>query len=71
MLADVAKVFATGRQRVVAVDGISLTIQAQEFACLLGPSGCGKSTVLNLVAGFDAPTRGQVTVNGAAVTRPG
>jgi len=71
LLDSVAKEFATGRQRVVAVDGISLTIQEQEFACLLGPSGCGKSTVLNLVAGFEQPTRGRVTVNGQPVMRPG
>ncbi len=71
VLEDVAKEFATGRQRVLAVDGISLAIHGQEFACLLGPSGCGKSTVLNLVAGFERPTRGRVAVNGVPVTRPG
>jgi ABC-type nitrate/sulfonate/bicarbonate transport system ATPase subunit len=71
LLEDVAKEFVTGRQRVVAVDGIDLTIHAQEFACLLGPSGCGKSTLLNLVAGFERPTRGRVIVDGAPVTRPG
>jgi NitT/TauT family transport system ATP-binding protein len=71
VLEDVAKEFATGRQRVLAVDGISLMIQPQEFACLLGPSGCGKSTVLNLVAGFEQPSRGRVAVNGTPVVRPG
>jgi ABC-type nitrate/sulfonate/bicarbonate transport system ATPase subunit len=71
VLEDVAKEFATGRQPVVAVDGITLTIHEQEFACLLGPSGCGKSTVLNLVAGFERPTRGRVAVGGVSVTRPG
>jgi ABC-type nitrate/sulfonate/bicarbonate transport system ATPase subunit len=71
VLEDVAKEFATGRQPVLAVDGISLAIHEQEFACLLGPSGCGKSTVLNLVAGFEQPTRGRITVGGVPVTRPG
>jgi ABC-type nitrate/sulfonate/bicarbonate transport system ATPase subunit len=71
VLEDVAKEFATERRRLVAVEGISLAIHEQEFACLLGPSGCGKSTLLNLVAGFERPTRGRVTVNGAPVTRPG
>ena len=67
VLGDVTKEFVTERQRVVAVEGISLSIRPQEFACLLGPSGCGKSTVLNLVAGFEQPTRGEVTVGGKPV----
>ncbi|HWC04280.1 MAG TPA: ABC transporter ATP-binding protein [Methylomirabilota bacterium] len=71
VLADVTKEFVTERQRVVAVEGISLGIRPQEFACLLGPSGCGKSTVLNLVAGFEQPTRGEVTVGGKPVAAPG
>jgi NitT/TauT family transport system ATP-binding protein len=71
VLDEVAKEFATERQRLVAVEAISLAIHEQEFACLLGPSGCGKSTLLNLVAGFEQPTRGRVTVNGAPVGRPG
>jgi NitT/TauT family transport system ATP-binding protein len=50
-----------------------VTLQGREgeFFCLLGPSGCGKSTVLRLIAGFDAPTAGRVTVNGAQVTGAG
>jgi NitT/TauT family transport system ATP-binding protein len=71
VLEDVAKEFATGRQRLLAVERISLAIHEQEFACLLGPSGCGKSTVLNLVAGFEQPTRGRVAVDGVVVSRPG
>ena len=40
----------------VAVDDISLEIQAGEFFSLLGPSGCGKTTTLRMVAGFEPPT---------------
>lgn len=54
-----------------ALDGFDLAIRPGEFFCLLGPTGCGKSTVLNLVAGFEAPSRGEVRVAGALVTRPG
>jgi NitT/TauT family transport system ATP-binding protein len=46
-------------------------IERGEFVCLLGPSGCGKTTVLNILAGFERPTAGVVTVKGHAVQAPG
>ena len=42
---------------VVALDGISISLEEGEFVSLLGPSGCGKTTALRIVAGFDRPTR--------------
>src|SRR5437588_10169586 len=47
-----------------AVDGITLDIFAREFFALLGPSGCGKTTLLRLLAGFEAPDAGRVTLAG-------
>ena len=50
---------------------VNLTIEQGEFVCLLGPSGCGKSTIVNLIAGLETPSQGQVLVNGQSVTGPG
>ena len=60
----VSKRHGTGRDAVVALDGVSLDVQRGEFVCLVGASGCGKTTLLSLVAGLDQPTAGQVTVDG-------
>lgn len=49
---------------VLALDGISLTVERGEFVCLVGASGCGKSTLLNLVGGLDRPTSGTMDVSG-------
>lgn len=54
-----------------ALEDISLSVQRNDFLCLLGPSGCGKSTLLNMIAGFDHPTSGTVSVGGQVVTGPG
>jgi NitT/TauT family transport system ATP-binding protein len=56
---------------IVALDGIDLKVARGEFVCLLGPSGCGKSTLLNAVAGFVAPTSGEILANGTRVAEPG
>ena len=60
-LKDVTKVFPDGT---VAVDNVSLDINAGEFMVLLGPSGCGKSTVLRMVAGLEDPTSGAILLDG-------
>jgi spermidine/putrescine transport system ATP-binding protein len=48
----------------VAVDGVSLAIEAGEFFTLLGPSGCGKTTLLRMIGGFDLPDGGRIVLGG-------
>jgi len=66
----VSKVFRRRGRSVVALEAIDLTVAAQEFVCLIGPSGCGKSTILNLLAGLDTPTTGEVYAGGQLVQGP-
>jgi putative spermidine/putrescine transport system ATP-binding protein len=53
---------------VVAVDHVDLRVRDGEFLTLLGPSGSGKTTTLSMIAGFTAPSRGQVVVRGVDIT---
>ncbi len=55
---------------VQALQDVSLHLAEGELLSVLGPSGCGKTTLLNILAGFLAPTEGQVTLNGHKVTGP-
>jgi putative spermidine/putrescine transport system ATP-binding protein len=54
---------------VVALDGVSLTIDAGEFFTMLGPSGSGKTTMLRVIAGFEQADSGAVELHGEDVTR--
>ena len=56
---------------VQALKNVTLDIKSGELLSVLGPSGCGKTTLLNIVAGFLAPSEGQVVVNDRAVKGPG
>ncbi len=55
----------------VALERTNLSVEENDFICILGPSGCGKSTLLRIVAGLDVPTNGRVLLDGRQVTRPG
>jgi len=64
---DLQNVCKTYPGNVKAVDGVSLSIQDREFVVLVGPSGCGKSTTLRMIAGLEAITDGQISIDGRVV----
>lgn len=66
----VAKDYPTADGGVCALDGVDLSIAPGEFVSIVGPSGCGKSTLLRMLAGFESPDRGSVTVEGRPVDGP-
>jgi len=70
---NVSRVFEDSQRKqvVTALDNVSIQVKRNEFLCLLGPSGCGKSTLLNMIAGFDKPSSGTVTVGGQVIAEPG
>ncbi|GAA1033411.1 ABC transporter ATP-binding protein [Virgisporangium ochraceum] len=63
-LRDVHRVHGSGDTAVHALRGVSLSVGSGELVAVMGPSGSGKSTLLNLCGGLDAPSRGEVTVEG-------
>ncbi|MDE2180974.1 MAG: ABC transporter ATP-binding protein [candidate division NC10 bacterium] len=68
-LQQVAKIYSLGAVEVRALDGVTLPIGPGEFVALVGPSGCGKTTLLNLMAGIDRPTSGEVWLEGERLDR--
>ncbi len=59
---NLRKVYAVGKERVVALNDVSISIEKGEFCCIVGQSGSGKSTLLNQLAGLEKPTRGKVFI---------
>lgn len=67
---NVNKSFDRDNNELKVLDNINLPIEEGEFVCLLGQSGCGKSTILNMLAAFDKPTEGKITIENIEVTKP-
>lgn len=55
----------------LALHDVNFQVEQNEFFSIVGPSGCGKTTLLNLLAGFEQPTRGELMVGGQLITAPG
>ena len=67
----VTKEFEGRPGKVAALQETSVEIVSGEFVCFVGPSGCGKTTLLNLVAGLEEPSQGEILKNGEKVMGPG
>jgi NitT/TauT family transport system ATP-binding protein len=67
----VTKTFGRNGRDAVALERIDLVVADREFVAIVGPSGCGKTTCLRLVAGFEYPSAGSVSVDRRRVTGPG
>ena len=69
---DVRKVYKVKKGNdVIALNGVNLDINENEFVCVVGPSGCGKTTLLNIIAGLEQYDSGSVKMDGADVIGPG
>jgi len=68
-LRNVSKTVTSGDQPLTILHPLSLTIERGQFLAVVGPSGSGKSTLLGLIAGLDAPTSGDVFIDGVNITK--
>ncbi|GAE29968.1 ABC transporter ATP-binding protein [Halalkalibacter hemicellulosilyticus] len=68
---SITKVFPTKKGDFQALDTVHLSVEKGEFVSLIGHSGCGKSTVLNIIAGLETPTTGQIILDHQVVKGPG
>jgi putative ABC transport system ATP-binding protein len=68
-LKNIVKTYNRGKQSVEVLHGLSLDIEQGEFVSVMGPSGSGKTTCLNLIAGLDVPTSGELIVAGERIDK--
>lgn len=68
----VSKVFVDPKagKGITALRNIDIKVKENEFLCIVGPSGCGKSTLLHMIAGFEEPTKGRITLKGKPIKGP-
>lgn len=68
-LNNIVKTYSRGQQKVEVLHRLSLEIEQGEFISIMGPSGSGKTSLLNLIAGLDTPTSGELTVAGERIDK--
>ncbi len=64
---DLTKYYSLSKEKVVALEGVNLSIEVGEFIAIVGPSGSGKSTLLYILGCIEAPSGGEVDLNGSRV----
>lgn len=68
-LKNIVKKYRVGHDAITALDGVNLTVEPGEFMAILGTSGCGKTTLLNIAAGLERPTKGEVIFRGVVISK--
>ncbi len=68
-LRNIVKKYRVGKEVVTALNGVDLSVEEGEFIAILGTSGCGKTTLLNVAAGLERPTRGEVIFRGVVMNK--
>ena len=66
---DLYKTYMVGDEKVRALDGVTFQVNEGEFVAIVGTSGSGKSTILNMMAGLEPPTKGQIQVAGKRIEK--
>ena len=66
---DLHKTYVLGSQKVHALDGVSLSINKNDYIAIMGPSGSGKSTMMNILGCLDTPTSGRYILGGTDVSQ--
>lgn len=65
---DLTKIFQGDKAETLALDKVNMTVEDDEFVCVVGPSGCGKSTLLRIIAGLEKADSGSVVFQGQQIT---
>src|SRR5271165_2889513 len=68
---NVSKSYGATKFAKTVVRGCSFSIERGKLTVMIGPSGCGKSTLIRLLAGFERPTAGTITIGGKSIAGPG
>src|SRR6516162_1527471 len=71
IVSNVTKTYGAGEFTKLVVQNCSFTIESGKLTVMIGPSCCGKSTLIRLLAGFERPTSGTITIGGKPVSGPG
>lgn len=66
---EMRKVYKMGQEKIYALNGVSFSVETNEYMAIMGPSGSGKSTLMNMLGALDSPTTGDYILNGTNVSK--